>query len=125
MQERRPTGITILGLYFIVDAILSFIIIVVYLFSDTPHGQHPIFKNFSYGIGSPLVWVGMFFLGKGLLDLKEWARKVTVWISAIICVPLILIIIFFIVNIQNFVHLIAVFFAWYYLTRPKVKGQFK
>lgn len=129
LQRRRSLGITIFGWYFIVNGVSYFLILLILIFSKMPVEKMLFIVNeMSPGPSQPLIAIGMIFLGNGLLDLREWARKLTLWFSGF---AIFATIISFLLDAKKFNHsyvifsLIVIVAAFYFFTRQKVKEQFK
>jgi len=124
MAKKRSIGVMILGWYFILNSISHFLCVFIYALSDISIEKiTPSFVKYP-----PIItacWIGMIFLGRGLLALQEWARKVTIFLFIFLILFFAAVLVF--VSIY-FMHIIVFVFALiglYFLTRPKVREQFK
>jgi hypothetical protein len=128
-QRKRPLGVTICGWYLIVDGVSYFLVLLILLASKMPTEKMLfIFNSMSPSLYDPLIAVGMIFLGKGLLNLREWARKVIVWLSGF---TILLAFIGFLFGVEEvglvgaIFSLIIAFIIFNYFVSQKVKEQFK
>lgn len=117
MDEERPILITIISILMLVTGVLNLFIGGVSLL------QLDIFIMFFIGIFYIGVGIAQIFLGWGLWLLKEWARKLTIFLFFIILLQSIVSIIFLknYLNVFNFIYLILI----YYLNRDDVKEVFQ
>lgn len=128
-KRKRSLGVTIFGWYFIVSGVSYFIILPILIFSKIPTEKLLfIFHETDTGPYGSLFSIGMIFLGNGLLDLQEVARKLTIWFCGF---GIFLAIIGFLIDAKKFnpanniASLIVIVSAFYFFTRQKVKEQFK
>ena len=137
MEKKRSTGVTILAIFHFLCVIPAFIF-ALFLggFSNNPYGHGP---TAGLPVRIFLMVNPLYFLisGIGILALKKWARVLAAIMSPIESVMLLLMIINVVVLAKGGVFIIvqiielylppAILFGsiCYYLTRPKVKEQFK
>ena len=136
MDQKRPVGITILGIYLLLCVIPSFFAAIIggisgaYIIKSTLDVVLDIVMRILF-ITSPLICITT---GVGLLRLKNWARLITMFLSPVLSFIVIGISGIFLDTIipPNIVSLTIVLGTViisigiiYYLTRSKVKEQFK
>ena len=125
MEKKRSKGITILGWYFIIFSIFGFLGNL-YFFIGTPPLEILLKWLFLVqALGSLL----LLFIGINILKLKELWRKIAICYFAYILL-LIISISFYSKDIittllKHVLEIIIWSFIIYFITRPKVKEQFK
>jgi len=117
--QPRLVGVKILGWYLIISAIIYFIQLLIMAFTTAPINAN-ILNYFM-----PVYWIGMFFVGRGLLRLKEWARLICLLMYGLIFALLLFLWIRYgFVLAQAIIIAISIGII-FYLSRPRVKEQFK
>ena len=87
------TGISIVGWLLQMQAVLSFVsvLLVIFFVSSTKEPGRALLRAeyrdlvSRFSLYGPIIWVGMFFLGRGVRRRKEWARLTAVFLF-LLCV---------------------------------------
>ena len=131
MEKKKSLGVTVLGLFLILLSALSLIVLTLF----PPMSKNPPLLTFY------VIWaVGVFIAGIGIIRLKEWARKLALTFFTIKTIQLVassikdinilikksssfgVIIVGIVLSVVFVIVLIGIII---YLTRPKVKEQFR
>lgn len=131
MMEKERNGVRIIGIFFLICIIPTFIIVL----------SQGMFKFGLFGIPLGILSPLLFYIcGRGLLLFKNWARIFTLVSSPLLSTLLFIVLfwmlpwichvstmsgIFVTMFLAKLGAIIFFFFILYYLTRPKVKEQFK
>ena len=127
VPKKRPVGVIIFGWFYIILGIEGFLnFTLVIIMSSSRDELFDIFNNMEISTYTPLIWIGLISLGKGLLNLKPYVRKVTIFLASLCSGIAIIYVVIgkltFSLNI--FLRLFFLFAQLYYLTLPGVKKQF-
>ncbi len=108
MDKKRSNGVIIVGIMLIISSIAGIL------------GRYADWRL--------LIYIPLFISGVGILFLKNWARVLSILILTIFTIETFIILKNFstpILIIMQAFGVIYFLFLIYYLTRPKVKEQFK
>jgi len=122
MEKKRSIGVTIFGWYLIISSIVYFSTLLFRTFSKGP------VTEVHWNTFAPLIWIGAIILGKRLLKLQKWARKVLLWWFIIFCLLTPIAILLFGASFIHFGQIAGIAISIVgiiYFTRPKVKEQFE
>ncbi|MDD5679736.1 MAG: hypothetical protein PHI59_00620 [Candidatus Omnitrophica bacterium] len=134
IEKERPLEVSIIGWLFILSGFAAFLTLFIITFFVNSENSQYLFNCVHYSAYDPIFWVGVIFLGRGLLKLQKWALLVTTWIAKIFCVVVVILFVVHLLGIKTLniiidgkdtFSLVINLIILYYLTRPDIKEQFK